>query len=110
MKLAEGLTRPGSSNSDLFFVLGSAYLDAHDGAQAQARFERIVSSGMLRAGDPLPFVRSLYFLGQIHERKGNRAKAAEYYRRLVQFGSVDNRCVHEAAEAASRTVASNRAP
>jgi serine/threonine protein kinase/tetratricopeptide (TPR) repeat protein/TolB-like protein len=92
LKLAEALTRPGTSNSNLFFELGSAYLDAHDDVQGQARFERIVTSGMLRAGDPLPFVRSLYLLGQIHERKGDRAKAADYYRRFVQYwgeGDID---------------------
>ena len=75
------------------------YLDAHDDPQAQSRFERIVTSGLLRAGDPLPFVRSLYLLGQIHERKGDRAKAAEYYRRFVQYwgdGDIDRERVADA--------------
>jgi hypothetical protein len=71
------LTRPRNSSADILFQLGSAYLDTHDDAQASARFERVVSSGAQRAGDPISFVRSLYFLGQISERKGDRAKAAE---------------------------------
>jgi eukaryotic-like serine/threonine-protein kinase len=99
LKLAEDLTRPGTSNSSLFFELGSAYLDAHDDAQAQSRFERIVTSGWLRVGDPVSFVRSLYLLGQIHERKGDRAKAADYYRRFVQYwgdGDIDRERVAEA--------------
>ena len=85
LKQAEPLTRPGESNTEYFFELGSAYLETGKGAEAAPYFERIVNSGTLRAGDPVPFVRSLYFLGQISERKGDRAKATEYYRRFVLY-------------------------
>jgi len=98
LKQAEELARPGATNTDLLFELGSAYLDAHDDAQAAARFERISTSGILRSG-PLPFVRSLYFLGQINERKGDRAKAADYYKRFVQYwgdGDIDRDRVADA--------------
>ena len=70
--------------------------------QSVDRFERIVTSGS-RADDPLQFVRSLYFLGQIRERKGDRAKAAEYYRRFVQYwggGDMDRDRVADARKKA----------
>jgi hypothetical protein len=48
-------------------------------------------------------VRSLYFLGQISERKGDRANAAEYYRRFVQYwgdGDMDRDRVADARKKA----------
>ncbi|HYM25266.1 MAG TPA: tetratricopeptide repeat protein, partial [Vicinamibacterales bacterium] len=79
-----------NSNNDVFFALGLAYLDAHDDAQAAPRFERIATSGVLRSGDPMDFVRSLYYLGQINERQGDRSKAVEYYKRFLQYwGDAD---------------------
>jgi hypothetical protein len=36
--------------------------------------------------EPLQYVRSLYFLGQVSERKGDRAKACEFYQRFVAIG------------------------
>jgi eukaryotic-like serine/threonine-protein kinase len=96
---AEAIVRPGLSNTDLFFELGSAYFDSGNVVEAAKRFERVVASGPLRAGDPLPYVRSFYFLGQISERNGNRAKAAEYYRRFLNYwgdGDIDRERVAEA--------------
>ena len=99
LKEAESLSRPGNAIADILFELGSAYLDAHDDVEAAARFERIINSGALRAGNPIEFVRSLYLLGQISERKGDRAKAAEYYRRFLQYwsdGDMDRERVADA--------------
>jgi len=59
----------------------------------------VIDAGDLRAGSPIEFVRSLYYLGQISERKGDRAKAAEFYRRFVQYwgdGEIDRDKVAEA--------------
>ncbi len=98
-KLAEGRARPGNSNTDILFELASAFLDAKDDAQAAPRLERIVTSGLLRATQPMPFVRSLYLLGQISERKGDRAKATEYYRRFLKYwgtGDMDRQRVADA--------------
>jgi tetratricopeptide (TPR) repeat protein len=103
LTLANDLTRPRNSSADILFELGSAYLETHDDAQASACFERIVNSGAQRASDPISFVRSLYFLGQISERKGDRAKAAEYYRRFVQYwgdGDMDRDRVADAKKKA----------
>ena len=98
---AEALVQkwPGQSDPQLFFDLGSAYLEAGNDAEAAKRFERIVTSGTHRAGNPLQYVRSLYFLGQINDRKGDRAKAADYYRKFVTYwgdGDMDRERVAEA--------------
>jgi tetratricopeptide (TPR) repeat protein len=99
LKLAEGRARPGNSNTEILFDLATAYLDAKDDGQAAPRLERIVTSGLLRASQPLQFVRSLYLLGQINERRGDRAKATGYYRRFVQYwsdGDLDRERVADA--------------
>ena len=54
---------------------------------------------MRRLNYPIEFVRSLYFLGQIAERQGDRARAAEYYRRFLQYwgdGDIDRDKVADA--------------
>jgi eukaryotic-like serine/threonine-protein kinase len=83
----------------IWFAAGEAQLAAHRDAEAAARFQKIVDSGSLRATSPIEFVRSLYYLGQINERKGDRAKAAEYYRRFLQYwgdGEIDRDKVADA--------------
>ncbi len=99
LKAAETLVRPGDSNSEFYFELGSAYVETGRDADAAPYFERIINSGTLRANDPIPFVRSLYFLGQINERKGDRVKATEYYRRFIQYwgdGDMDRERIADA--------------
>jgi tetratricopeptide (TPR) repeat protein/TolB-like protein len=83
----------------VIFDLGSAYLAAGNDVEAGKRFQRIVDGGTQRIWNPLDFVRSLYHLGQIHERRGDRAKAAEYYRRFVDYwgeGDIDREKVADA--------------
>ena len=90
---------PVAPHVPIWFALGEAQLAAHHDAEAAARFQKIVDSGSLRTGSPIEFVRSLYFLGQINERKGDKAKAAEYYRRFVQYwgdGEIDRDRVADA--------------
>ena len=58
-----------------------------------------MTSGLLRATQPVQFVRSLYLLGQISERKGDRAKANEHYNRFVRYwgnGDLDRERVADA--------------
>jgi tetratricopeptide (TPR) repeat protein len=103
LKEGEGLARPGDSNSQLFFELGSTLYGTGQYPEAATYFDRIVRSGLLRAGDAIPYVRSLYFLGQISERNGDRAKAAEYYRRFLQYwgeGDMDRERVADAKKKA----------
>jgi len=83
----------------IWFAAGEAHLAAHHDAEAAARFQKIVTAGPLRLGFPIEFGRSLYLLGQISERGGDRAKAADYYRRFVRYwaeGDIDRERVADA--------------
>jgi tetratricopeptide (TPR) repeat protein len=83
----------------IWFAAGKAHLLANHDVEAAARFQRIVNAGYLRINWPIEFVRSFYLLGQISERQGDRAKAAEYYRRFVEYwgdGEIDREQVAEA--------------
>jgi len=79
--------------------LGEAYLAAGKFDEAGTRFQNVAGSGDRRTFSPVDYVRSLYFLGQINERKGDRAKAADYYKRFVQYwgdGDMDRERVADA--------------
>jgi TolA-binding protein len=83
----------------IWFDYASAQMQAGNLADARARFQRIVDSGVMRAGYPMQFVRSLYFLGQINERQGNAERARAFYRRFVQYwgdGEIDRERVADA--------------
>ncbi|HKW02839.1 MAG TPA: protein kinase [Vicinamibacterales bacterium] len=93
-----GNWQPPPQQPETWFALGSAYLAAGNDAEAEKRFARL-ASGVERASYPVEFVRSLYFLGQIAERRGDRDKAREYYRRFVGYwgdGDVDRERVADA--------------
>ena len=83
----------------IWFGLGSAHLASGHLSEAAVRFQKIVDAARIRAGYPIEFVRSLYFLGQIAERQGDRAKAADHYRRFLQYwgdGDIDRDKVADA--------------
>ncbi len=107
LRLAESMLPPHAlppppppPHVPIWFDLGSAYLAAGDDANAAIRFQRVIdSTERIRA--PIEFVRSLYFLGQIAERRGDRAKASEYYRRFVGYwgdGDMDRDRVADARQ------------
>ncbi len=82
----------------IWFDLAQAYLAKGDDAQARRRLERLIA-GAEHLAYPLQFVRSLYLLGQIAERAGDRDKAREYYQRFVGYwgdGEIDRDKVAEA--------------
>jgi eukaryotic-like serine/threonine-protein kinase len=90
----------------IWFALGSAHLAAGKLAEAASRFENVADGGITRVNYPIEFVRSLYFLGQIAERQGDRAKAAEYYRRFLQYwgdGDIDRDKVADARKKTAGT-------
>jgi hypothetical protein len=68
--LVEGLQLP--QHAPIWYSLASAYLSAGE---------------TKRAADwwPLLYVRSFYFLGKIHENRGEMEKAREYYRRFYEY-------------------------
>jgi tetratricopeptide (TPR) repeat protein len=84
-----GTIPPPPIHVRVWFDLGRAYLAARDDAGAAATFEKIVTRSE-RALYPIEYVRSLYFLGQIAERRGDADKARQYYQRFIEhWGSGD---------------------
>jgi len=82
----------------IWFDLGTAYVAAGNDAEAAVRFQRIVDS-IERREYPLQYVRSLYFLGQIAERRGDREKARTWYQRFVDcwgHGDIDRERIADA--------------
>ena len=90
---------PVNSAVDIWFRLASAYLATSNHTEAAARFQRVVDSGLPRLNAPVAYVRSLYFLAQIHERRGDRDKGRALYRRFLEYwekGELDRERVADA--------------
>jgi tetratricopeptide (TPR) repeat protein len=78
---------------------GRAQLAAGNDSAAAAAFDRVATAGYARMFSPIEYVRSLYYLGVIAERQGDRAKAREYYGRFLNYwkdGDIDRDKVAEA--------------
>jgi len=94
-----GPFEPPPPQVPIWFALGSAYIKSGDIDAAAKRFDRIENANTLRVQYPVEFVRSLYFLGAIADRKGDRARAADYSRRFLQYwegGDLDRDRIAEA--------------
>ena len=59
----------------IWYSLASAYLSADDDDQAVAWLRRITESTTEHIYWPIPYVRSFYFPGKIHENRGEMDKA-----------------------------------
>jgi tetratricopeptide (TPR) repeat protein len=77
---------PGPTNVaqhvPVWFSLASAYIAAGEDEQAEKWLARIVSSTSERTVWPVLYVRSLYSLAKVHQRRGDTAKAREYFQRF----------------------------
>ncbi len=94
-----GFTGPPSEHADVWFALGDTHFANGDPAAAAPWFQRIVDSRLERVYQPVPYVRSFYFLGRIAERAGDMAKAREHHTRFVNYwkdGDIDRERVAEA--------------
>ena len=87
---------------ELSFNLGSAYLAAGQAADAATQLERVVNNGAQGGLSSIEYVRSLYLLGAISEKQGNRDKARDYYRRFAAFWK-DADIDHDRVAAAQRS-------
>jgi tetratricopeptide (TPR) repeat protein len=97
MLAARGSTE--STHVPIWFSLGSAHLAAGNDTEAAKWFVRVIDSTTEHIDWPIPYVRSYYFLGKIHENRGDMDKAREYYQRFVEFwkdGDLDRERVEEA--------------
>jgi serine/threonine protein kinase/tetratricopeptide (TPR) repeat protein len=83
----------------IWYSLASAYLEAGDDDQAAEWFRRIAEANVERVEWPIYFVRSFYFLGKIHENRGEMDEARKYYQNFVDYwgdGDMDRERVEEA--------------
>jgi tetratricopeptide (TPR) repeat protein len=83
----------------IWYSLALAYLEAGNEDDAAEWFERIAEATVERVEWPIPYVRSFYFLGKIHENRGETEKAREYYRRFYEYwkdGDMDRKRVEDA--------------
>jgi TolB-like protein/cytochrome c-type biogenesis protein CcmH/NrfG/predicted Ser/Thr protein kinase len=88
-----------SPHAEVWFALGEANLGAGRDAEATRWFQHIADSGFEHATYPEQFVRSFYFLGTLHEKRGDMVKAREAYRRFVGYwkdGDLDRDRIAEA--------------
>jgi serine/threonine protein kinase/tetratricopeptide (TPR) repeat protein len=86
----------------IWFSLGSAYLASGDDARAEEWLGRIASSTMERGFWGIQYVRSLYLIAKIHERRGDTLRAKDYFRRFYELwkdGDLDRDRVEEARRA-----------
>jgi tetratricopeptide (TPR) repeat protein len=101
----EGWAAPFSSRQvPLWFSLGSAYLEAGQEEEALERFRRVAQTTGAHVHHPIPYVRSFYFLGRIHEKRGEKEKAREHYQRFLKYwrdGDLDRERVIEALDKTS---------
>jgi len=83
-------------------LLALAYLKSGDLDKACREFEKIASltSGRTYYGDI--YARSFYMLGKIHEQKGERAAAVEYYEKFLAIWKDADPDLPEPADAKTR--------
>lgn len=83
----------------LWFALGRAYLADGDPDEAVSWFRRVAESGGEHIEWPIPYVRSFYFLGTLHQDRGEAELALTYFRRFLEFwgeGDLDPERAKEA--------------
>jgi tetratricopeptide (TPR) repeat protein len=83
----------------IWFSMASTYLEVGEEDKAAEWFERVTESTTEHIVYAIPYVRSFYFLGKIHESRDEMDKAREYYRRFYEYwkdGDLDRERVEEA--------------
>ena len=81
------------------YALATAFLSAGAEVDALEHLRFIIDCGVEHVEWPIYYVRSLYFLGKIHENRGETEKAREYYRRFYDYwkdGDMDRERIEEA--------------
>jgi tetratricopeptide (TPR) repeat protein len=92
--------RPASHHAPIWYSYATALLESGRDAEAETWFRRITESNSERIQWPLRYVRSLYFLGKIHEGRGEMEEAQKYYRHFVELwkdGELDRDRIAEAS-------------
>jgi len=85
----------------IWFNLAEAYFAAGRDQDAARLFQRVADAGYERYAWPVEYVRSFYFLGRIHEKNSDAAKARDAYRRFLGYwkdGDLDRDRIAEVAQ------------
>ena len=101
LEQARSMLPPGPSEHHIpiLYSLASAYIAAGGNDKAAEWFLKIADSGSEHIKHPIPYVRSFYFLGRIHEERGDVNEAGNFYRRFYEYwkdGDMDRERVEEA--------------
>jgi tetratricopeptide (TPR) repeat protein len=91
----------GSQHVPIWYSLASAHLAAGSEADAAEWYRKVADSTTEHMNWPIHYVRSFYFLGKIHENRGEMDKARDYYQRFLDFwqdGDMDRERVEEARQ------------
>ena len=86
----------------LWSALGAVEMAANRPSAAYEWFRRVAESGVEHVEFPLPYVRSFYHLGRIHDERGEPAEAREMMERFATYwrdGDLDRGRVGDALEA-----------
>jgi tetratricopeptide (TPR) repeat protein len=89
----------GDEHAEIWFSLAEAYQEAGDQERAREWLVRLTESRSERFSAPIPYVRSLYLLGRIHEERGEIERAREYYKRFLGYwedGDLDRERIADA--------------
>ncbi len=89
----------GDEHAEIWFALAQAHQETGDQERAKQWLVRLTESRTERLSAPIPYVRSLYLLGRIHEDRGEMEKAREYYRRFLGYwedGDLDRERIADA--------------
>ena len=85
----------------IWYSLATAHREAGNLGEATSWYERILGSSEERLFEPIPYVRSFYYLAKLHEAEGDLPAARGDYERFVSHwgeGSIDRDPVREARE------------
>jgi tetratricopeptide (TPR) repeat protein len=88
-----------NEHATLWFDLASAHRAGGDNEEAANWFGRVANSTTEHINWPIQYVRSFYFLGKIHEERGEMEQARGYFQRFADFwgdGDLDRERVEEA--------------
>ncbi|MCP4656703.1 MAG: protein kinase [bacterium] len=83
----------------IWYALGEAEIAAGRPEEALRWFRQAVTSGAEHLESPVPYVRSFYFLGRLHQERGEAAEARRNFARFLELwqgGDLDRDRVGEA--------------
>jgi len=97
----------------IWYGLASAHLAAGQVEEAARFYLKVAESGSEHIQWPIPYVRSFYFLGHVHELRGDSKRAKAYYGRFLSYwrtADIDRDRVNEALDLAGEAPLTEAVP